>query len=93
MAVIINDNTGTDPSRRIAIFLCVLPATYFLISAGYALVHYDDFASGWPSFLRYVAGPGLIGLALLTIAFVLPSRTAAPLGLSVLGILAWSLRI
>ena len=83
----IESNLATSPSRRVAVFLCVLPAAYFLVSAGYALAHYSDFASGWPNFLRYVAGPGLIGLALLTGAFVLPGRTAAPLGLCMLGIL------
>jgi SGNH hydrolase-like domain, acetyltransferase AlgX len=76
-----------QPSKRIAVFLCVLAATYFLASACYALLHYVDFASDGPRFARYVAGPGLIGLALLTASIVLPKHAAASLGLVVLGLL------
>src|SRR5262245_30013966 len=63
----------TAPQWRVAMFFCAVPAFYFLTSAAYALAHYADYASDGLRFARYVAGPMLIGLLLVS-ALALPSR-------------------
>lgn len=75
-------------SKRKAFIACLLPAIYFLGTAAFAVMHYGDFASEIPQFLRYVFFPGAIGLLLVVGAFAMPPRFGRQLGISVLAILA-----
>ena len=75
-------STATPPSRRLAIFLCALPACYFLVVAGYAVWNHAAYASDLPRFLRYVAGPTLIALLLIGAAYRLSAKRGAYLGLT-----------
>lgn len=50
---------------RIGFILCVLVAAYFLFAVAYALVNAHNYATDLPRQLRYVVGPGLIGVGML----------------------------
>lgn len=75
-------STAAPPSRRLAIFLCAVPACYFLVVAGYAVWNYPAYASDLPRFLRYVAGPTLVALLLIGAAYRLSAKRGAYLGLT-----------
>jgi hypothetical protein len=82
---------STSPIRRhrkFAFFSCLLPAGYFASIAVFALIHYHDFASAFPQFLRYILAPGLVALILVASAYLLSVRTAFTVGASMTAILA-----
>ncbi|NVK12669.1 MAG: SGNH/GDSL hydrolase family protein [Rhodobacteraceae bacterium] len=68
--------------------LCLIPAVYFLAIAAYALLHPDQFSSGLPRFLRYVAAPGALALVLAAAAFLLPAAARLMTGLTTVSVLA-----
>ncbi|MEW4462192.1 SGNH/GDSL hydrolase family protein [Roseibium algicola] len=74
--------------RRIATILCLIPAGYFLLTAIFALVHFDDFASDLPRLLRYVLGPLAIAALLVGCAWLLSPDNALTMGITACSILA-----
>ncbi len=79
---------AAPPSRRLAVFLCALPACYFLVVAGYAVWNYPAYAADLPRFLRYVAGPALVAILLIGAAYRLSAKRGAYLGLTASATLA-----
>ncbi|EAV42156.1 hypothetical protein SIAM614_20745 [Stappia aggregata IAM 12614] len=73
--------------RRTAIILCLIPASYFVLTAIFALAHYDDYASGLPRLLRYVVGPLAIAGMLGGCAMLLPRDHALTTGITACSIL------
>lgn len=82
------NSDAAAPSRRLAIFLCALPACYFLVVAGYAVWNHAAYASDLPRFLRYVAGPAFVALLLIGAAYRLSAKRGAYLGLTASAALA-----
>jgi hypothetical protein len=74
--------------RRIGTILCLLPAVYFLVTAVYALINFDDFASDTPRLIRYVIGPLAVAATLTLCAFLLRKETALMVGITVSSIMA-----
>lgn len=74
--------------RRIAIILCLIPAGYFVLTAIFALAHFDDYASDLPRLLRYVVGPLAIATLLVGCATLLSPDNALMMGITVCSILA-----
>ncbi len=70
-----------------AVVACFLPSAYFASTAIFAVVNFGAFASELPQFLRYVAAPGVISIALAVCAFKLPGTTALTVGSSLTSIL------
>ncbi len=66
--------------RLIARTLCLLPASYFLASVVFALLHFDDFGAELPQFLRYVAGPLALALLFIWAALRLKPTAARRVG-------------
>ena len=67
------------PARRrvkhLARLTCLVIASYFAVSVGFALLNADEFASALPQFIRYVLAPGALALALCLVAFFARART------------------
>jgi hypothetical protein len=78
----------TSRRRKALVFVAyLLPAVYFLATAAFALLHYRDYASETPQFLRYVFFPAVIGLVLLVALIVAPARIGIRLSINVMAIL------
>ncbi len=73
--------------RLVARILCLLPASYFLACVLFALLHFDDFGSALPQFLRYVAGPLVLALLFIWAALRLKPTAARRVGSTGLAIL------
>ncbi|GMN01814.1 hypothetical protein [Erythrobacter sp. MTPC3] len=74
--------TPASPSRSLAALLCILPALYFTAIAAYGLINFSSYGADVPRFLRYIAAPGAIALALVAAGVYLPARKSANLGLA-----------
>ena len=73
--------------RNLGILICVLIAVYLLVSPAYALLNFRDFASDVPLFIRYVAIPGLLGIAFLGIGLLAKPSFAMAVGVYGLSVL------
>ncbi|PKA42020.1 GDSL-type esterase/lipase family protein (plasmid) [Rhizobium sullae] len=73
--------------RKRGILICVLIAVYLLVSPAYALLNFRDFASDLPLFIRYVAVPGLLGVAFLATALFAKPAFATAVGVYGLSVL------
>ncbi|WP_331375969.1 SGNH/GDSL hydrolase family protein [Sinorhizobium chiapasense] len=73
--------------RYLGFLACALPALYLLLGPVYALLHFEEYASETPHFIRYVLVPGLLGMAFAIVGlFAKPSISGlvGTCGLSVL---------
>ncbi|WP_265518341.1 GDSL-type esterase/lipase family protein [Nitratireductor luteus] len=77
-----------EESVWLAVTACTLVALYFLASTLYALVHFDEFASAIPQFLRYVLAPALLGAGFLAVGLLAKPRWSRPVGIYGLSLLA-----
>lgn len=80
--------SGWSALRRAAILLCLIPATYLLLTAAYALLNMGDYASDTPRLLRYVVGPLAIALMLVVAGFRLTTERAVSVGIVATSVLA-----
>ncbi len=69
-------------------FLCIIAASYFLLTAGYALTDVTSFGGTIPHFLRYIAVPLAIAGGLLWGAFRTKAETRLMVGVNAVAILA-----
>lgn len=76
-----------DPSLRVALVMCLLPAFYFFVALVFALMHFKDYGSDVPQFLRYVAVPALVLIFLCVVPTMFSRSVAASIGLTALAIL------
>lgn len=74
-------------SRALAVLLCFIPASYFLIIAGYAVLNFAEYGAGIPQFFRYIAAPILIGGLLIWAGRKLSPPRAAEVGIISTGLL------
>ncbi|WP_065377216.1 GDSL-type esterase/lipase family protein [Ensifer adhaerens] len=74
--------------RKLGILICALIAVYLLMSPAYALLNFRDFASELPLFIRYVAIPGLLGVAFLATGLFAKPPFAIAVGVYGLSVLA-----
>lgn len=72
----------------LGLILCLIPAAYFIMTTGYALLNAAQFASDTARLLRYVVGPGVIALGLIAAGFLMREDRAQTVGISALSILA-----
>lgn len=79
--------TSQDKLRRVAVILCLIPALYCFLTAGYALFHFGDFAAGTPHLIRYVIAPMGLAAILMASAYFLTASSALMVGLNATAIL------
>ncbi len=82
-----SEETPQPPSRSLAVLLCLIPALYFVAIVAYAVLNFSSYGADVPRFVRYIAAPSLIAVALLAAAMLLPPRKGANVGLSVSAVL------
>lgn len=74
-------------SRRLAILVCSLPALYFALTAAYALLNFDSYASDTPQLLRYVLAPLSLAAVFLLCGAWMSRRLAVTVGIGGLAVL------
>ncbi|MCB1355580.1 MAG: hypothetical protein KDK53_03475 [Maritimibacter sp.] len=80
--------TGQTHTRRVAAILCLIPAAYFLATAGYGLLNFADYASDTPRLIRYVVGPlGIVAILAIVAVFV-EETNALVVGITATALLA-----
>lgn len=77
-----------ERKRAIGVVLCLGPALYFGATALYACLHFENYASAPPQFVRYLLGPALLSLAFLICAAALPTGARFLVGVNVCALLA-----
>lgn len=86
-ATLVSEPDGPSPSRALAILLCLVPASYFLVVAGYALFNFSAYGADLPRFLRYIGGPLAIAGLLVFASTKLSTKRSSELGLTASAIL------
>lgn len=69
-------------SRVAAVLLCGFVGLYFGGMALVAAIHYDNFSSTMPHFLRYLFAPGLLSILFFAFGVLLPRHLALMVGLN-----------
>ncbi|KWV91784.1 hypothetical protein [Erythrobacter sp. YT30] len=75
------DNTKRPISRALAMLLCLIPASYFILIAGYAALNFSEYGADVPRFLRYIGAPLAIAGLLIYAGRKLSPPRAANVGL------------
>lgn len=70
----------SNGTRIAALVLAFVLSGYFLAQAAFALVHFGDYGSALPQFMRYIAVPVLLACAFAFAALVLNPRRALMVG-------------
>ncbi|MEL7198243.1 MAG: hypothetical protein AAGL10_08005 [Pseudomonadota bacterium] len=64
-------------SRALATLLCLIPASYFLMIAGYAALNFSEYGADLPRFARYIGAPlAIAGLLIFAGRKLAPARAA-----------------
>ncbi len=79
---------GHTKIRRVAVILCLVPAAYFLLTAGYGLLNFSNYASETPHLIRYVIGPIVIAAGLTISALYLSESNALMVGITAASLFA-----
>ncbi len=76
-----NQSEKRPISRALATLLCLIPASYFLMIAGYAALNFSDYGADLTRFARYIGAPLAIAGMLIYAGRKLAPARAANVGL------------